>query len=123
MRRFLRWAIGAALLAALFWWVARGSGEPKIADGSLLQIELMGRYVDGAVPLLSRLRGEPVQSLLSLTSELRKAARDERLHGVVFRVRGLDLGWAQAEEIREAIVGLRERGRKTVAVLEVQGFS
>ena len=123
MRRFLRWIIGAVLLAALFWWVARGSGEPEIADGSLLEIELMGRYVDGAVPLLSRLRGEPVQSLLSLTSELRKAARDERLHGVVFRVRSLDLGWAQAEEIREAILGLKERGRKTFAVLEVEGFS
>jgi len=122
MRRFLRYAIGAALLVALFWWVARGGGEPSITPGSLLVIELSGRYVDGPVPFLSRLRGEPVQSLLSLTSELRKAARDERLHGVLFRVRGLDVGWAQAEEIRESILGLQERGRKTLAVLEVEGF-
>jgi protease-4 len=122
MKRFLRYAIGAALLIALFWWVARGGGEPRIADGSLLVIELSGGYVDGSVPFLSRLRGERVQPLLALTSELRKAARDERLHGVVFRVRSLDLGWAQAEEIRQAILGLAERGRKTFAVLEVEGF-
>jgi len=122
MRKFLRYAVGAALLLALFWWVARGEAEPEIADGSLLVIELGGRYVDGTVPLVSRLRGEPVQSLLGLTSELRKAARDERLHGVVFRVRSLDVGWAQAEEIRETILRLREKGRKTLAVLEVEGF-
>jgi protease-4 len=122
MRKFLRYAVGAALLLALFWWVARGEAEPEIAGGSLLVIELGGRYVDGSVPLLSRLRGEPVQSLLGLTSELRKAARDERLHGVVFRVRSLDVGWAQAEEIRETILRLREKGRKTLAVLEVEGF-
>jgi len=122
MKRFLRYAIGAALLLALFWWVARGGADPRIADGSLLVIELSGRYVDGPVPLLARLRGEPVASLLSLTSELRKAARDERLHGVVFRVRALDVGWAQSEEIREAILGLNEKGRKTLAVLEFEGF-
>jgi protease-4 len=122
MKRFLRYVIGAALLVALFWWVARGAGEPRIAQGSLLVIELSGRYVDGSVPLLSRLRGEPIQSLLGLTSELRKAARDERLAGVVFRVRALDLGWAQAEEIRQAILRLSEKGKQTLAVLEVEGF-
>ena len=122
MRKFLRYAIGAALLLALFWWVARGSQEPTIAQGSLLMVELSGRYVDGPVPLLARLRGENVQSLLSVTSELRKAARDARLHGVVFRVRSLELGWAQAEEIREAIRGLSEKGKHTLAVLEVEGF-
>ncbi len=122
MKRFLRYAIGAALLALLFWWVARGGSEPRIADGSLLVIEVGGRYVDGPVPLLARLRGEPVQSLLALTSELRKAARDQRLHGVVFRMRGLDVGWAQAEEIRAAIQRLGEKGKQTLAVLEVEGF-
>jgi protease-4 len=122
MKRFPRWLVAVALLLALFWWVARGAGSPDVAKGSLLVIELSGRYVDGPVPLLARLRGEPVQSLLGLTSELRKAARDERLGGVVFRVRGLDLGWAQAEEIRQAIRKLSEKGRPTLAVLEFEGF-
>jgi len=122
MRKFLRYAIGAALLLALFWWVARGSQEPTIEQGSLLVVELSGRYVDGPIPLLARLRGENVQSLLGVTSELRKAGRDARLAGVVFRVRGLDLGWAQAEEIREAIRRLSEKGKRTLAVLEVEGF-
>jgi len=71
MKKFLRYAIGAALLLALFWWVARGSREPTIEQGSLLVVELSGRYVDGPVSLLARLRGENVQSLLGVTSELR----------------------------------------------------
>jgi protease-4 len=122
MKRFRRYAVVIALLAALFWWISRGGAEPGIERGSVLVIELSGRYVDGPVPLLSRLRGEPVQSLLALTSELRKAARDTRLEAVVFRVRALDVGWAQAEEIRQAIQRLAEKGRRTVAVLEVEGF-
>src|SRR5262245_24543579 len=122
MKRFLRYGIAAALLVALFWWVARGGGEPRIAHGSVLVIGLSGRYVDGQVPLLARLRGGSVASLLSLTSERSAAARDAGLYGVVVRVRGLDVGWAQAEEIREAILGLHEKGRKTLAVLEFEGF-
>jgi protease-4 len=122
MRRFLRFAALAALLLGLFWWLSRGGAEPSIAQGSVLVIELSGRYVDGQVPLLSRLQGEPVHSLLGLTSELRKAARDQRLGAIVLRVRALDVGWAQAEEIRQAIRGAAEKGRRTVAVLEVEGF-
>jgi protease IV len=121
MRKFLRFAVLAALLLGLFWWLARAA-EPAVAQGSVLVIELSGRYVDGPVPLFSRLRGEPVQSLLALTSELRKAARDARLEAVVLRVRALEVGWAQAEEIREAIRGVSAKGRRTVAVLEVEGF-
>ncbi len=122
MKKFLRYAVLAAVLLALFWWVSRGSQEPEIADGSLLVVELSGGYVDGPVSILARLRGEQTQSLLGLTSELRKAARDPRLHGVVFRVRSLELGWAQAEEIRQAILKLSEKGKRTLAVLEVEGF-
>ncbi len=122
MRKFLRYAVLAAVLLALYWWVARGSQEPEIAQGSLLVIELSGGYVDGPVSLVARLRGEGAQSLLGLTSELRKAARDPRLAGVVFRVRSLDLGWAQAEEVRQAMLKLSEKGKRTLAVLEVEGF-
>src|SRR5512145_40452 len=100
MRKFRRYAVAAALLLALFWWIARGGGEPAIAEGSVLVIELSFLYVYGPFPLLS------------LPSELRKAARDERLDSVVFRVRALDLGWAQAEEIRQAIRKLSEKGRR-----------
>jgi protease-4 len=121
MKKFPRWLVAAALLLALFWWVSR-TRSPSIAQGSLLVVELSGRYVDGPVPLLSRLRGDKVQSLLTLTSELRKAARDTRLDGVVFRVRDLELGWAQAEEIRQAIQKVGEKGKRTVAVLEFEGF-
>jgi protease-4 len=121
MRKLTRYAVVALVLLALFWWLSRRH-EPEIAPGSLLVMELSGQYVDGQVPVLARLRGEPVQSLLGVTSELRKAARDERLAGVVFRVRALDLGWAQAEELRGAIQRLGEKGKETLAVLEFEGF-
>src|SRR5512145_41375 len=100
MRKFRRYAVAAALLLALFWWIARGGGEPAIAEGAVLVIELSVHYVHRPVPLLSR------------SPELRKAARHGRVDSVVFRVRALDLGWAQAEEIRQAIRKLSEKGRR-----------
>ncbi|MGH9275027.1 MAG: S49 family peptidase, partial [Acidimicrobiales bacterium] len=41
---------------------------------------------------------------------------------VVFRVRDLQIGWAKAQEIRNAITRLGEGGRRTIAYLELDGF-
>ena len=89
----------------------------------MLVIELSGRYVDGPVPLLSRLRGEPVQSLLTLTSELRKAARDTRLDARRLpRARARASAGRRRRRSARRSGGSAEKGRRTVAVLEIEGF-
>jgi protease-4 len=122
MKRLRRVVLVLLVLAAVAWWLSpRG---PAIAQGSVLVIDIEGSYVESAQPpLLSRLTSEPPRPLASLLSELALAERDTRLAAVVLRVRGLDVGWAKAQEIRDAIARLGERGRRTIAYLEVESFS
>jgi protease-4 len=72
--------------------------------------------------LLSRLAAKPPRPLASLLSDLAKAERDPRLAAVVLRVRSLEVGWAKAQEIRDAIARLGEH-RRTIAYLETESFA
>jgi protease-4 len=86
-------------------------------------IDVEGAYVEAAEPpLIARLAGEPPRPLASLLSDLAVAERDDRLAAVVLRVRALEIGWAKAQEIRDAIARLGERGKRTIAYLEVESF-
>ncbi len=116
------WILGLLLLAGLaaLWWSGRA---PTIEPGSVVVVKLQGAYADAPVnPLYARLTGSPERSLVSLLGELAKLERDDRVDTVVFRIRGLALGWGRVEEIRAAIARLADKGRKTVAYLEVEGF-
>jgi protease-4 len=122
MRRF-RWAVIALVVAALVYASTKYSGAPSIATGSTLLVELSGDYIEGAdAPPYAQLLGMDHRSLVGALSELRKAERDDRIGHVLITVRGLQVGWAKAEELRDAIRALRDAGRHPVAYLEVEGF-
>jgi protease-4 len=119
----LRWTVLAlaavAALVALAWWAER----PSVAKGSTLVIELSGDYVEAPrPPLVGTLFGAGRPSLIQLLSDLRKAERDARLKRVIFVVGDLRIGWAKAQELRDAIQALRDAGRHPTALLEVEGF-
>jgi len=117
-----RWTIGLVLLLLVLVWLTVGRG-PGVEDGTVLVIDLQGAYAEShATPYLSRLLGAPERPLIGLLSELAKAERDERLSAVLFRIRPLGIGWAKADEIRAAIARIGERGRRTVAYLEVEKY-
>ncbi len=87
MRRFLRLALLLGVLASLAWYLLSAGGV-SVEPGSILVIELAGEYVEAAEPsLLGRLVGDGRRPFVSVLSELAKAQRDERLAGVVLRVR------------------------------------
>ena len=116
---------GVSLVLALLAASALAScgGGPDIAPGSTLVLTLEGAYADGQeAPLLARFFGGGERSLLTLYSGLRKAELDTRIERVVVRVRGLGIGWAKAQEIREALERLDKAGKETVAVIETEGF-
>jgi protease-4 len=118
MRRFRRVVLLILVAGFLLWLLLPGMG-PKVAPGSILVFELSGRYVEAVEPsILGRLLGEGPRPFVSLLSELSKARRDDRLAGVVLRIRRLDMGWAMTQELREAIAELRAAGRPTLAYLE-----
>ncbi len=122
MRR-IRWAVIALVAVALVYAASKYGGAPSIATGGTLLVELTGDYVEGAdAPAYAQLLGMDRRSLVSALSELRKAERDDRIGHVLLVVRGLQVGWAKAEELRDAIRALRDAGRHPVAYLEVEGF-
>jgi protease-4 len=117
--RTLRLLLLLVLVAgAWYFFTSRGADVP---EGSVVILDVQGEYIEAAEPpLLSRLLAAPRVPLLRLYSDLRKAERDERVHAVVLRIRNLEIGWAKAQEIRDAILRLRAAGRRTVAYLEFE---
>jgi protease-4 len=123
MRRFRRILMVLVIGLLLFWWLSPGAG-PTVAPGSILVLDIEGGYVEAAEPsLLSRLIGVERRPFAALLSDLHKAERDDRLAGVVLRIRDLEIGWAKAQEIRDAIAQVSAAGRKTVAYLELISFA
>ena len=102
------------------------SGGPAavIAKGSTLVLELGGEYIEApAASPLARLIGDQTRPFIDLLSTFSLAERDDRIATVVLRIQPLEIGWGKADELRAAIGRLREKGKKTVALLEVQNFS
>ncbi|MFQ5416588.1 MAG: signal peptide peptidase SppA [Myxococcota bacterium] len=119
MKRFRRLLIAALIGLVLYWWFVP-SGGPQVQPGSILMMNVEGRYVEASeAPILARMLGEGRRPFAGLLSNLRMAERDDRLGAVVLRIRDLDIGWGKAQELREAISALEAAGRKTVAYLEL----
>ncbi len=118
MRRFRRLLIAATVIGVAAWFLLSSRGM-QVEQGSILLLDLQGDFVESAEPSYwSRLVGEGRRPFAGVLSELAKAQRDERLAGVVLRVRSLGVEWGMAEELREAIAELAAK-RRTVAYLEV----
>lgn len=72
-----------------------------------------GSYVADVV-----LAEQGARSLLRSVRRLDRALRDPRIHGVVLRFRGSDIGLAYAQELRLLISQLEEAGKPVVCVLQ-----
>jgi protease-4 len=103
--------------------MSEGSRVEVVQDSTLV-IELGGEYVEAPRPsVLARLAGQETRPFVGLLSMFSRAERDKRLSTVVLRIQPLQIGWGKADEIREAVARLRERGIHTVAHLEIQGYA
>lgn len=120
MRLIVRLLI-VTVLVAVVWSVFFRESSPDIAAGSVLLIDVEGAYIEAPEPpVLARLLGETGTPFLRLYSDLRKAERDPRISAVVLRIGPVQMGWAKAQEVRDALTRLRAAGRKTVAYVEIE---
>ncbi|AGY59701.1 signal peptide peptidase SppA [Gloeobacter kilaueensis] len=93
---------------------------PQIADNSVLEIKLAGDLPEKAnSDLLSGLLGSDTLTLKDLLGDLKKAAKDNRIKAVLLRIDGAALGWAQTEELRDALVALRKSGKPVTGYAEL----
>jgi len=113
-------AVGVFFVSRLF----PRSSPVAISNGSTLVLELGGGYVEAnASSPLARLAGDDTRPFLGLLSMFRLAERDDRISTVVMRIQPMGVGWGKADELRTAIDRLQERGKHTIAYLEIANFS
>ena len=122
MRR-VRLALLVLVLLGIAFLLLRSQAPLELPDGSALVIDLRGQYVEAPQPaLLMRLLGRQETPLVALLSELAKVERDARIDTVVARVAPLQIGWGKAQEIRSALERLGDKGKRVVALLEVESY-
>jgi protease IV len=72
-----------------------------------------GSIEQKAETVLEELLAESANPIAVLAG-LDRAARDESIQGVIIRLKSLSVGWGKASELRNAILLLRENGKKVV---------
>ena len=94
--------------------------EPEIREHSVLVLKVSGSLPDYATDdrLAARLFGAETNSLESLLLQLKKAKADKRIDAVLVEVGMLNLGWAKAAEIRDALADFRASGKPAYAYME-----
>lgn len=102
--------------------VMAGSANMGVDDTTVLKMTL-----GGAVPErvrkdgLAELFGDVPMTVLDHRTNLRKAAADKRIKGVVLKLEPLMVGWAKVEELRQALLEFKKSGKFVIAYAEMLG--
>ena len=106
--------IGVAVIVSAF-----RKGEPSIRDNSVLALRVAGSLPDYTPDdPFKRFFGGPEQSLTGLVMQFKKAKVDKRIKAIVLDVDMSGVGWAKAEELRDAIADFRTSGKPVYAYIE-----
>ena len=98
--------------------VTRLKDDVKVSQGSVLVQEISGPITEydppsAGIPLS---RGPMTHTMI--LENLEKAAHDGRIEAVLLKIHAPGIGWAKANEIRECVRRLRERGVPVWAYME-----
>jgi protease-4 len=106
--------IGVAIIFAAF-----RRSEPTIRNNSVLALRVGGVLPD-YVPddPLRKYFGGPDQSLTGLVEQFKKAKVDKRISAILLDIDLSGVGWAKAEELRDAIADFRSSGKPVYAYME-----
>ncbi|GJM44213.1 MAG: hypothetical protein DHS20C21_10550 [Gemmatimonadota bacterium] len=91
-----------------------GNSGPQ--DDSWLTVRLSGSLLEYYGPVtMTDLVDHPPTCLMEITENLEKAAADDRIRGVIFRVEPFGAGLGKLDEIRAGIQRVREAGKPVYA--------
>lgn len=96
-------------------------GRPSVAENSVLVLNVSGNLPDYSPedPLAKAIGIHQPQSFTSLLTQLRKAKVDKRIGAVLLDINFPDVGWAKADELRDAIKDFRDSGKPAYAFMEI----
>lgn len=107
------------LLGAVAWLVRTRGGQPRVDPGSYVLLDVEGDYAEEAPEdFLGRWMGRGTMTLIDLVNVIRDAREDARVAGLVVRLRPLRIGWARAQDVRDALQAFRASGKPLVVYLE-----
>ncbi len=120
MRRRTRWILFLLFIIIVGIFVTRRALRgPAIAEGSYLVLDLDGEYAEAPPQdILGRLLRRRTPPLIDVLTMIREAQVDHRIKGVVARIGSLDVGWAKAQDIRDALLDYRKSGKPLLALLQ-----
>ena len=101
--------------------VAESLGKPSVQENSVLVLNVSGPLPDYAPndPMAEFVGINQPQSFSSLLTQLRKAKADKRIGAVLVDIKFPQIGWGKADELRNAIKGVRESGKPVYAYMEL----
>lgn len=111
---FLVAIIGLALLI-------ESAGRPSVENNSVLVLNISGDLPDYSYedPTARVFGFRQPQSFTSLITQLRKAKVDSRVSAVMLEVQFPQMGWGKADELRDAILDLKQSGKPVYAYMEI----
>jgi protease IV len=123
----VRWLIATVGLL-LFWLPARLLRGwlfwRRTGHRTVLKLRLSGvlEEEEGQVRRVGR-SGPRGRTLLEILDLVRLARRDPSVEALALRIGRLDAGWADLEELRQAVLRFRETGRRAFVYLESPGHA
>lgn len=121
MRRAVAFWMALGVVALIGWSLL--TAGPRIPDRAVLAIPLAGTLADApAMDAVARWTSRG-PALPTLILQLEKAAQDDRIVGVLLRVRGLQAGFAQIQELRDSLERVRQAGTRVVVLLDLASFN
>ena len=122
--RFLAWLGGLFVLAivAMLVFVTLARRPKEVPSKTILEIDLESDVVEDRPdnPLAKIMSGEKLE-LHSLLVTLERAQDDSRVVGLLARIGKSNLGMAQAQELRDAVLRFRSKGKFALAFSETFG--
>jgi len=96
-------------------------GRPSVPENSVLVLKVAGDLPDYVAedPLAKAFGIQQKMSFTSLLTQLRKAKVDNRIGGVFLDIDFPGIGWAKADELRDAIKDFRASGKPAYAYMEM----
>lgn len=95
------------------------SGNTSVSDNSVLKMVLDGPIPErNADDIFAELLGKSPVTMIDHLDNLKKAAVDKRIKGVVLRLEMPALGWAKIEELRDALTEFKKSGKFVIAYSE-----
>ena len=100
-----------------------GEKPVTVADGSTLVLKLEGELPEktpAEIPL-PMFEAQTPMTVHEVWETFRKAAADSKVKGIIFEPRGLRIGWAKMQEVREEILQFKKSGKPIITYLREPG--